>query len=216
MTDHVLWLDSLRMTDLAQVGGKNASLGEMIGNLAQLGVSVPGGFATTADAYKTYLEKSGLAERIRQRLETLDVEDVDALVAAGGEIREWITETALPDDLEQDIRTAYAKGVIRGVLHSVDAPRVLDVGAGGGLFSASLATEPARRRAAPHLPVRGNVGGENGAARRHRLQQRQPEPLVERRADHQVRAPVERREHGLARVPHEVDAVRLPGIDPAI
>ena len=109
MTDHVLWLERLRMTDLAQVGGKNASLGEMIGNLAQLGVSVPGGFATTADAYKTYLEKSGLAERIRARLEGLDVEDVDALVAAGTEIRAWIVETALPDDLAQAIREAYKK-----------------------------------------------------------------------------------------------------------
>ena len=109
MTDHVLWLERLRMTDLAQVGGKNASLGEMIGNLAQLGVSVPGGFATTADAYKTYLEKSGLSERIRARLEGLDVEDVDALVAAGTEIRAWIVETALPDDLAQAIREAYAK-----------------------------------------------------------------------------------------------------------
>ncbi len=109
LTDLVLWLDNLRMTDLARVGGKNASLGEMIGNLAQLGVSVPGGFATTADAYKTYLEKSGLAERIRQRLASLDVEDVDALVAAGTEIRSWIVDTALPDDLAQAIRDAYAR-----------------------------------------------------------------------------------------------------------
>jgi pyruvate,water dikinase len=109
LTDLVLWLDSLRMTDLARVGGKNASLGEMIGNLAQLGVSVPGGFATTADAYQTYLEKSGLAKRIRDRLETLDVDEVDTLVAAGKEIRGWIVDTALPDDLEQAIRQAYIK-----------------------------------------------------------------------------------------------------------
>ncbi|KGI77476.1 phosphoenolpyruvate synthase [Oleiagrimonas soli] len=109
MSDLVLWLDSLRMTDLAKVGGKNASLGEMIGNLAQLGVSVPGGFATTADAYQTYLEKSGLAERIRKRLETLDVDNVDELVAGGKEIRGWITDTALPADLEQAIRDAYIK-----------------------------------------------------------------------------------------------------------
>ncbi|RAP57750.1 phosphoenolpyruvate synthase [Oleiagrimonas sp. MCCC 1A03011] len=109
MSDLVLWLDSLRMTDLAKVGGKNASLGEMIGNLAQLGVSVPGGFATTADAYQTYLEKSGLAERIRKRLETLDVDNVDELVAGGKEIRGWIVDTALPDDLAQAIRDAYAK-----------------------------------------------------------------------------------------------------------
>ncbi|HET7299746.1 MAG TPA: phosphoenolpyruvate synthase, partial [Oleiagrimonas sp.] len=109
MSDLVLWLDALRMTDLAKVGGKNASLGEMIGNLGKLGVSVPGGFATTADAYQTYLEKSGLAERIQKRLETLDVEDVNALTAAGKEIRGWIIDTALPADLEQAIRDAYAK-----------------------------------------------------------------------------------------------------------
>ncbi|HET7662908.1 MAG TPA: PEP/pyruvate-binding domain-containing protein, partial [Rhodanobacteraceae bacterium] len=109
MSDLVLWLDALRMTDLGKVGGKNASLGEMIGNLGKLGVSVPGGFATTADAYQTYLEKSGLAERIQKRLETLDVEDVNALTAAGKEIRGWIIGTALPADLEQAIRDAYIK-----------------------------------------------------------------------------------------------------------
>jgi hypothetical protein len=68
LNDLVLWLDQLRMTDLGKVGGKNASLGEMIGNLAKLGVSVPGGFATTADAFQQYLEKSGLAKRIQERL----------------------------------------------------------------------------------------------------------------------------------------------------
>src|SRR5512142_2012204 len=83
LSDLVLWLDALRMTDLGKVGGKNASLGEMIGNLAKLGVSVPGGFATTAQAFQTYLEKSGLARRIQDRLAGLDVEDVDALVKAG-------------------------------------------------------------------------------------------------------------------------------------
>ena len=93
MNDLVLWLDQLRMTDLGKVGGKNASLGEMIGNLAKLGVSVPGGFATTADAFQQYLEKSGLAERIQQRLASLNVDDVDALVAAGKEIRGWMVWT---------------------------------------------------------------------------------------------------------------------------
>ena len=97
------------MTDLGKVGGKNASLGEMIGNLAKLGVSVPGGFATTADAFQTYLEKSGLAKRIADRLATLDVDDVDELVRGGKEIRGWIVDTALPADLEQAIREAYAK-----------------------------------------------------------------------------------------------------------
>ncbi|MDF4003360.1 phosphoenolpyruvate synthase [Luteibacter sp. PPL552] len=109
MSDLVLWLDALRMTDLGKVGGKNASLGEMIGNLAKLGVSVPGGFATTADAFQTYLEKSGLARRIQARLATLDVDDVDELTRGGKEIRGWIVDTALPADLEQAIREAYAK-----------------------------------------------------------------------------------------------------------
>ncbi len=109
MNDLVLWLDQLRMTDLGRVGGKNASLGEMIGNLAKLGVSVPGGFATTAEAFQTYLEKSGLDQRIQSRLATLDVEDVSALVAAGREIREWIVHTPLPVELEQAISAAYIK-----------------------------------------------------------------------------------------------------------
>ena len=109
MNHLVLWLDQLRMTDLAKVGGKNASLGEMIGNLAKLGVSVPGGFATTADAFQQYLEKSGVATRIAARLADLDVDDVDALTRAGKEIREWVTETPLPTDLDQAIRDAYAK-----------------------------------------------------------------------------------------------------------
>jgi pyruvate,water dikinase len=109
LNDLVLWLDALRMTDLGKVGGKNASLGEMIGNLAKLGVSVPGGFATTADAFQTYLEKSGLAKRIQERLATLDVDDVDELVRGGKEIRGWIVDTALPADLEQAIREAYIK-----------------------------------------------------------------------------------------------------------
>ncbi|MGN6384363.1 MAG: phosphoenolpyruvate synthase [Dyella sp.] len=109
MNDLVLWLDHLRMTDLAKVGGKNASLGEMIGNLSKLGVSVPGGFATTAEAFQHYLEKSGVAQRIQARLAGLDVDDVDALTRAGKEIREWVTETPLPAELDQAIRDAYAK-----------------------------------------------------------------------------------------------------------
>ena len=109
MSDLVLWLDALRMSDLGKVGGKNASLGEMIGNLSKLGVSVPGGFATTADAFQAYLEKSGLARRIQDRLEHLDVDNVDELVKGGKEIRGWIVDTALPAELEQAIRDAYIK-----------------------------------------------------------------------------------------------------------
>jgi pyruvate,water dikinase len=109
LSDLVLWLDALRMSDLGRVGGKNASLGEMIGNLARLGVSVPGGFATTADAFRDHLVNTGLATRIRERLDGLDVEDVDALTEAGREIRGWVVDTKLPADLDKAIREAYAK-----------------------------------------------------------------------------------------------------------
>ncbi|EIL92674.1 phosphoenolpyruvate synthase [Rhodanobacter sp. 115] len=81
----------------------------MIGDLAKLGVSVPGGFATTADAFQQYLEKSGVAKRIQERLSGLDVDDVDELTRAGKEIREWVTETPLPAELDQAIREAYIK-----------------------------------------------------------------------------------------------------------
>ncbi len=109
MSELVLWLDALRMSDLGKVGGKNASLGEMIGNLARLGVSVPGGFATTADAFRDHLVNTGLAAKIQERLAGLDVEDVDALTAAGKEIRGRIIDTRLPADLDKAIRDAYAK-----------------------------------------------------------------------------------------------------------
>jgi pyruvate, water dikinase len=107
--DLVLWLDQLRLSDLNQVGGKNASLGEMIGNLAKLGVSVPGGFATTAFAFQQFIAQSGLADRIQKRLAALDVEDVDALTLAGKEIRGWVIETPLLADLDSAVRAAYAK-----------------------------------------------------------------------------------------------------------
>jgi len=86
----VSWLKDLRLKDLEQVGGKNASLGEMIGALAGAGVCVPGGFATTADAYREFLAVGGLAERIEERVRALDPKDVKALAACGKEIRGWI------------------------------------------------------------------------------------------------------------------------------
>ncbi|MBS0570357.1 MAG: phosphoenolpyruvate synthase [Proteobacteria bacterium] len=107
MSDLILWLDELRLSDLGQVGGKNASLGEMIGNLARLGVSVPGGFATTADAFKQFIAQSGLAERIQKRLAALNVDDVDALTRAGAEIRQWVIETPLIPAFDKAVRTAY-------------------------------------------------------------------------------------------------------------
>ena len=109
MSANILWLHDLRLTDLAQVGGKNSSLGEMIGNLAKLGVSVPGGFATTADAFKAFMAHNDLHQRIFDRLATLDVEDVGALTAAGKEIRSWVIEAPLQPELDADIRAAYAK-----------------------------------------------------------------------------------------------------------
>jgi pyruvate,water dikinase len=109
LSDLILWLDQLRLTDLDKVGGKNASLGEMIGNLAQLGVSVPGGFATTADAFKQFIAQSGLAQRIADKLKTLDVDDVDALTRAGAEIRQWVIDTPLIPEFDAAVRAAYAK-----------------------------------------------------------------------------------------------------------
>ena len=109
MTQHVLWLDQLRLTDLAQVGGKNSSLGEMIGTLGDLGVSVPGGFATTADAFRDFIVENNLAQRMQDRLATLDVEDVSELTRAGTEIRGWISDAPLPHALDTAIRHAYAE-----------------------------------------------------------------------------------------------------------
>ncbi|MCU0756812.1 MAG: phosphoenolpyruvate synthase [Xanthomonadales bacterium] len=105
----VLKLAELRLANLPEVGGKNASLGEMIGHLAESGVTVPGGFATTADAYRAHLDAHGLAERIHARMQGLDIDDIAALNAAGREIRQWIVETPLPESLEQEIRAAYAE-----------------------------------------------------------------------------------------------------------
>ena len=107
-TEHVLWLDQLRLDDLAEVGGKNASLGEMIGNLGGLGVAVPGGFATTAHAFRRFIAENDLAARIQQKLAALDTEDVDALALAGREIRGWVMQAPLPAQTERAVRDAYA------------------------------------------------------------------------------------------------------------
>jgi len=106
---NVAWLKDLRMTDLPQVGGKNASLGEMIGSLAQAGIRVPGGFATTADAYREFLQAGGLAARIARRIAELPSGDVEALAKCGAEIRGWILAAPFPAKLEQDIRAYYQK-----------------------------------------------------------------------------------------------------------
>jgi len=106
-TDLVVPFEQLRMSDVEVVGGKNASLGEMISQLPN-GVRVPTGFATTAHAFREFLKHDGLTERISQRLATLDTEDVRALAAAGAEIRGWIEAQPFPADLEQAIRGAFA------------------------------------------------------------------------------------------------------------
>ncbi|WP_348681933.1 phosphoenolpyruvate synthase, partial [Alteromonas mediterranea] len=90
-----------------RVGGKNASLGEMISNLANAGVQVPGGFATTAEAFNEFLEQSGLEARIHEVLDSLDVDDVNALAEAGKNIRQWIIDTPFQGKLEEEIKTAF-------------------------------------------------------------------------------------------------------------
>lgn len=107
MSEYILWLDQLGMRDLEKVGGKNASLGEMISHLAESGVRVPGGFATTSQAFRDFLEQSGLARRIHERLGGLDTEDTRALADAGATIRQWIMDTPLQAPLQEAITQAY-------------------------------------------------------------------------------------------------------------
>ena len=105
----VVPLEQLRMTDVESVGGKNASLGEMISQLWASGVRVPGGFATTAHAYRQFLLQDGLAQRIATELAALDVDDVRALAEAGARIRSWVADTPLPAALEQAMRQEFAR-----------------------------------------------------------------------------------------------------------
>jgi len=107
MKPYVIKLAELGMKDVEVVGGKNASLGEMIANLSSLGVTVPGGFATTAAAYRAFLATDGLDRRISEVLDNLDVDDIDALTTAGSNIRQWILDTPLSDDLSQQITAAW-------------------------------------------------------------------------------------------------------------
>lgn len=104
---NVLWYNQLNMHDVDRVGGKNASLGEMITNLASLGVSVPNGFATTAQAFNNFLEQSGVNQNIYQLLDKTDIDDINALADAGRQIRQWIIGTPFQPELEQSIREAY-------------------------------------------------------------------------------------------------------------
>ena len=105
--NYVIWFEKLRMTDVEQVGGKNASLGEMISQLAGSGVRVPGGFATTAQAYRDFLQHNGLADKISAVLAKLDIDDVSELARIGKEIRQWIIDTPFPAKLDADIKEAW-------------------------------------------------------------------------------------------------------------
>ena len=107
MDKNVVWYDALSMNDVDKVGGKNASLGEMVANLSNAGVKVPNGFATTSFAFNQFLETNQLNDRIYQLLDALDVDDVNALKSAGETIRNWVLEAPLPAQLENDIRDYY-------------------------------------------------------------------------------------------------------------
>ena len=104
---YILWFDEINLKHLPQVGGKNSSLGEMITLLSDSKVSVPGGFATTSDAFWFFIQQTNLDKKINDVLDKLDVHDVVALQKAGSEIRQWVLDASLPQQLEQDIRTAY-------------------------------------------------------------------------------------------------------------
>ena len=106
MNKLVIPLNQLSLQDVARVGGKNASLGEMLQNLSGLNIRVPGGFATTADAYRSFIAHDGLDLKIAQRLEGLDVADVQALQSAGSDIRAWILALPFPATLEEAINAA--------------------------------------------------------------------------------------------------------------
>ena len=113
MARNVIPFQELRMSDVEQVGGKNASLGEMISQLPA-SVRVPGGFATTADAYRKFLSHQGLAERIRAALESLDVDDVVSLARCGAQIRQWIVDTPFPAELEAEVKAGYDQLTAQG------------------------------------------------------------------------------------------------------
>ena len=117
MVDYCLKFEQLRMNDVDRVGGKNASLGEMISGLTDLGVSVPTGYATTADAFRAFLSQSGLDNKIHDLLDNLDIDDVDALVTAGARIRRWVVATPFIPELEESIRQGY-----RELCDGQDAP----------------------------------------------------------------------------------------------
>jgi pyruvate,water dikinase len=137
-TANIIWLNELGINDIDRVGGKNASLGEMIQNLNNLGVNVPGGFATTADAYRGFLEHENLGKRINALLDELDADDLEELAKTGKQIRDWIMQVPLQAELEADINQAYAelekdygKGVTWAVRSSATAEDLPDASFAG-------------------------------------------------------------------------------------
>ena len=109
MSQNIKWFNEIGIEDVAKVGGKNASLGEMYRNLTSEGVRVPNGFAVTADAYVEILDANSAWDKLHEQLDNLDVNDVDALQSAGKKCREIVYNAKLPDDLRADILNAYEK-----------------------------------------------------------------------------------------------------------
>ncbi len=119
MTEYIAWFDQLTMKDVGLVGGKNASLGEMISHLSQAGVNVPTGFATTTQAYQEFLVANGLVDRINHVLDALDVDDINALTIAGKTIRGWVLSATLPDIILAAVSQAYEKLVASSDLAAI-------------------------------------------------------------------------------------------------
>ena len=107
MAKNILWFDELGVGDVAEVGGKNASLGEMIQKLSSAGLRVPGGFATTADAYRDFLQENKLTEKIFKLLEKLDVDNIVQLAKVGAQIRGWIEEAKFAEEFISDIKKSH-------------------------------------------------------------------------------------------------------------
>lgn len=109
MTQNIRWFADISLNDIHEVGGKNASLGEMVAHLTKAHVKVPNGFATTSEAFRKFLEQNNLSQRIYERLKQTNVDDVNQLREAGAAIRQWVHETPFTPDFEKDVREAYAK-----------------------------------------------------------------------------------------------------------
>ncbi|GJL74911.1 phosphoenolpyruvate synthase [Nitrosomonas sp.] len=139
MTGYIVWFDQLTMNDVGIVGGKNASLGEMISHLSQAGVNVPGGFATTTEAYREFLTANDLVDRVNHLLNGLDVDDIDALTTAGKTIRGWILDATLPNPVVQAVSQAYEELVASNADHDTVSFAVRSSATAEDLANASFA-----------------------------------------------------------------------------